>query len=156
MADERVAGERFAFDEDVWVDEVDRFRVGGAAHRSAVTTRAQSSGRVRGYRCARAMPRALTALASVAARRFTYRSPPSRRAQRTGSSSRSERAGAAGRWFCAWSPTASATRLRLAASTSAPTGACTVATPTSSGDLKRMAVALDSPVRRFRTNWLSI
>ncbi len=41
MADRRVAGERFAFDDDVWADEVERFKVGGSAHTSAVTARAQ-------------------------------------------------------------------------------------------------------------------
>jgi len=41
VAGRRVAGERFAFDEDVWAEEVDRFRLGGAANRSAVSARAQ-------------------------------------------------------------------------------------------------------------------
>ena len=40
MADKRVAGDRFAFDDDVWAEEVQRLRASGAAHASAVTARA--------------------------------------------------------------------------------------------------------------------
>ena len=41
MADTRVAGERFAFDEDVWAEEVGRLTATGHAHASARTARAQ-------------------------------------------------------------------------------------------------------------------
>ncbi len=41
MADTRVAGERFAFDEDVWAEELGRFTATGHAHASARTARAQ-------------------------------------------------------------------------------------------------------------------
>jgi len=41
MADTRVAGERFAFDDDVWAEEVGRSTASGPAHVSARTARAQ-------------------------------------------------------------------------------------------------------------------
>lgn len=41
MADRRVAGERFAFDEDVWAEEVGRFGAAGQAHASALAARSQ-------------------------------------------------------------------------------------------------------------------
>lgn len=41
MADTRVAGERFAFDEDVWAAEVGRLAVSGRAHVRARTARAR-------------------------------------------------------------------------------------------------------------------
>ena len=41
MADMRVGGERFAFDDDVWTEEVQRFGAGAPAHRAAVAARAQ-------------------------------------------------------------------------------------------------------------------
>ena len=41
MADIGVAGERFAFDADVWAEEVGRFREGGPAHGSALAARAR-------------------------------------------------------------------------------------------------------------------
>jgi hypothetical protein len=37
----RVGGERFAFDDDVWMEEVGRFGVGGRAHAAAVGARAR-------------------------------------------------------------------------------------------------------------------
>lgn len=39
MADMRVAGERFAFDDDVWAEEVDRFGAMGHAHAGAIRAR---------------------------------------------------------------------------------------------------------------------
>ncbi|MCP9491548.1 MAG: hypothetical protein MSC31_16985 [Solirubrobacteraceae bacterium MAG38_C4-C5] len=39
MGDTRVAGERLAFDDDVWGEEVDRLDPGGEPHASAVTAR---------------------------------------------------------------------------------------------------------------------
>jgi hypothetical protein len=41
VADRRVPGERFAFDEDVWAEEVGRFTATGRAHASAGAARAQ-------------------------------------------------------------------------------------------------------------------
>ena len=41
MADRGVAGERFAFDDDVWAEEVGRFSASGSAQASASAARAQ-------------------------------------------------------------------------------------------------------------------
>ena len=41
MADIGVGGDRFAFDEDVWAEEVGRLRERGRAHASAMAARAQ-------------------------------------------------------------------------------------------------------------------
>jgi hypothetical protein len=41
VADIGVGGERFAFDADVWAEEVGRFREGGPAHGSALAARAR-------------------------------------------------------------------------------------------------------------------
>ena len=41
MADIGVGGDRFAFDEDVWAEEVGRLRERGRAHASALAARAQ-------------------------------------------------------------------------------------------------------------------
>jgi hypothetical protein len=41
VADMRVGGERFAFDDDVWTEEVGRLGTAGRAHAAAVTARAQ-------------------------------------------------------------------------------------------------------------------
>lgn len=41
MADKRVGGERFAFDDDVWAEEVGRFRRGAQPSASALAARAE-------------------------------------------------------------------------------------------------------------------
>ena len=41
MADIGVGGDRFALDEDVWAEEVGRFREGGRAHATALAARTQ-------------------------------------------------------------------------------------------------------------------
>ena len=41
MVDKRVGGERFAFDEDVWAEEVGRFRRAAQAYASALAARAE-------------------------------------------------------------------------------------------------------------------
>lgn len=54
MADKRVAGERFAFDDDVWAEEVERLGAEGPARKSALGARAEierSGARVPVRRC---------------------------------------------------------------------------------------------------------
>jgi hypothetical protein len=88
VADMGVEGDRFAFDEDVWAEEVGRFSEHGRAHASAVAARAQISGRALGLRFVRASRKVPTEPRLRAAARSTRRSTPSRRELPTGSCSR--------------------------------------------------------------------